>query len=88
MLSLADMVVDGTLDEVLKQVGLDDSLKIAILTQQGTLGKLLGLAQAVEYSQHATMILSARSLGLSGRDVSQIQLDAMKWLNSIEKQLT
>jgi EAL and modified HD-GYP domain-containing signal transduction protein len=88
MLSLADMVVDGTLDEVLKQVGLDDSLKNAILTQQGTLGKLLGLAQAVEYSQHATMILSARSLGLSGRDVSQIQLDAMKWLNSIEKQLT
>jgi EAL and modified HD-GYP domain-containing signal transduction protein len=88
MLSLADMVVDGTLDEVLKQVGLDDGLRHAILAQQGTLGKLLGLAQAVEDNQRATMILSARNLGLSGRDVSQIQLDAMKWLNSLEKQLT
>ena len=88
MLSLADFVTDTPIVEILEQIGLEDKLQAAILEHKGVLGKLLNLALEVEQNQFATMRLTAHSLGLSGQDISQTQLDTMIWLNSLEKQLT
>ena len=83
MLSLVDVVMQAPLHDVLAEIGLTDTIKQAILAREGTLGKLLSLAEEIEWSDFASAKNSLHSLGLSVADFTPLQLEAMQWANEL-----
>jgi EAL and modified HD-GYP domain-containing signal transduction protein len=83
MLSLVDVVMQVPLHDVLAEIGLTDTIKQAILAREGTLGKLLSLAEEIEWSDFASAKNSLHSLGLSVADFTPLQLEAMQWANEL-----
>lgn len=83
MLSLVDVVMQVPLQEVLAEIGLTDSINQAILAREGTLGKLLSLAEEIEWGDFVSAKNSLHSLGLGVTDFTPIQLEAMQWANEL-----
>jgi EAL and modified HD-GYP domain-containing signal transduction protein len=83
MLSLVDVVMQVPLHDVLAEIGLTDTIKQAILAREGTLGKLLSLAEEIEWSDFASAKNSLHGLGLSVADFTPLQLEAMQWANEL-----
>ena len=83
MLSLVDVVMQAPLHDVLAEIGLTDTIKQAILAREGTLGKLLSLAEEIEWSDFASAKNSLHNLGLSVADFTPLQLEAMQWANEL-----
>lgn len=83
MLSLVDVVMQVPLQEVLAEIGLTDTINQAILAREGTLGKLLSLAEEIEWGDFVSAKNSLHSLGLGVADFTPIQLEAMQWANEL-----
>ena len=86
MLSLADAVMQTSLEDVLNEIGLSDELRNAILNQEGTLGQLLKLANLIEHGDFDSAEQEIAKLGISSDDLLQIQLETMQWANEIGKE--
>jgi EAL and modified HD-GYP domain-containing signal transduction protein len=83
MLSLVDVVMQAPLQEVLAEIGLTDTVNQAILAREGTLGKLLNLAEEIEWGDFVSAKNSLHTLGLGVADFTPIQLEAMQWANEL-----
>ncbi len=83
MLSLADVVMQAPLHDVLAEIGLTDTIKQAILAREGALGKLLSLAEEIEWGDFESAKNSLHNLGLSVTDFTSMQLEAMQWANEL-----
>jgi EAL and modified HD-GYP domain-containing signal transduction protein len=83
MLSLVDVVMQVPLQEVLAEIGLTDTINQAILAREGTLGKLLSLAEEIEWGDFVSAKNSLHNLGLGVADFTPIQLEAMQWANEL-----
>lgn len=87
MLSLADAVMQMPLEDVLKQIGVLDSLKDAVLKHDGILGQLLVLAENIEVGDFAEADKLIHALGMTVNDFTKIQLEAMQWTNELSKEI-
>lgn len=85
MLSLADVVMQKPLNEILKEIGLADEIEAAVLKQEGLLGELLSLAIVIEQGDFESAELEIDKLGISPNDLLAIQLETMDWANQIAK---
>ncbi|MGB2831617.1 MAG: EAL domain-containing protein [Methylotenera sp.] len=83
MLSLADVVMQTPLEEVLNEIGLTDDIKNAVLMHEGLLGELLLLAEEIEKGDFGAAELEIDKLGISVGDLLAIQLETMQWANQI-----
>ena len=83
MLSLADVVMQTPLEEVLNEIGLTDDIKNAVLMHEGLLGELLLLAEEIEKGDFGAAELEIDKLGISVGDLLTIQLETMQWANQI-----
>ncbi len=86
MLSMADAVMQTTLEDVLKQIGLSEELKEALLNHEGLLGRLLKLAEVVESGDFQSAETEIDKLGISVNDLLVIQLETIQWSNDVGKQ--
>lgn len=86
MLSLADVVLQAPLENILEEIGLASDLKEAILSHDGLLGKLLSLAELIENEDFVEARKDIQALGITAADFIGIQLQAMRWTNELEQQ--
>lgn len=85
MLSLADVVMQTPLEEVLQEIGLSDDMQNAILKREGILGELLTFAEVVEYGDFEASEKEIDKLGISASDLLDIQLETMEWANQVTR---
>ena len=86
MLSMADTVMQMPLEEVIKDIGLTDDVKNAILSQEGQLGQLLLLSEVIERGDFVAASEKISALGITPNQLMAIQLEAMQWTTELEKQ--
>ncbi len=86
MLSLADVVMQCSLEEVFQEIGLSEELQQAILEHEGTFGQLLHLAKVVEAGDFDAAEQEISKLGISSDDLLEIQLETMSWSNDLGKE--
>ena len=85
MLSLADTVIHAPMQQILDDIGLSDSLKKAILDQDGTHGHLLKLAQDMEHGNFDATQYEIKELDISPADLMNIQIECIAWTNELNQ---
>lgn len=85
MLSLADVVMQSSLEEVFLEIGLAEELKNAILTHEGIFGQLLQLTEVIERGDFEAAEQQIADLGISPDDLLEVQLETMSWSNDLVK---
>lgn len=88
MLSLIDALLQIPLPDILKQIGLVESVEQAILTKAGLLGKLLQLTEFIEVNDFNAANAIIHEIGLSVHDFTNIQLQAIQWTNELNKEVS
>lgn len=78
MLSLLDALFHQPLPELIESLNLTDDVRAALLEGSGTLGRLLAMAQALEFNRAPDEAEYA--------DTNQLLLAAMHWANELEQQ--
>lgn len=86
MLSMADVVMQVPLLELLDSVGISEEMRAAILKHEGELGALLALAELIEEGNFAGANDKIRGMGISVNELTEIQLQAMQWSAELESQ--
>jgi EAL and modified HD-GYP domain-containing signal transduction protein len=83
MLSLADVVMQITPEEVFQQIKLSEEIEQAVLKHEGILGQLLVLALKIENADFKAAERDIEALGISANDLLAIQLETMQWANQM-----
>ena len=86
MLSLVHAVLKTPQEEVLAQIAIPDTLKLAITKREGLLGQLLNLTELIEKYEFEKAAAAIHELGMNTNDFTSIQLQAMQWANELNKQ--
>ena len=83
MLSLADVVMQITPEEVFQQIRLSEEIELAVLKHEGILGRLLDLALKIENADFKAAESDIEALGITASDLLAIQLETMQWANQM-----
>jgi EAL and modified HD-GYP domain-containing signal transduction protein len=80
--SLIDVLLDDTLENLLRPLGLPESILAALLEQQGPTGQLLGLARAVEGRDTPELSTLSQHFELDALTLLTLQLETLLWVES------
>lgn len=83
MLSLADVVMQISAEEVFQQIRLSEEIELAVLKHEGRLGQLLTLALKIENADFQAAESDIEALGITASDLLAIQLETMQWANQM-----
>lgn len=79
ILSLVDVLLDTSIDVIVKELGLSDEISAALLKREGELGLLLVLAEKVEQSSLDDVQNMIEHTGISLNNLLAAQIDAYNW---------
>ncbi len=85
IMSLMDTLFGLPMDKILAQLAVADEVKEALMYRRGEFGEMLKLAEYIERLEQAGPLLmpTLKKLQLSIEDLSELQLKAFQWTNSI-----
>ncbi len=84
ILSLMDTLLGVPMKEILTVIPLDEEVQQALLEKQGALGMLLDLVSRLEEGDQDSLESGLKAYGLlSMDDITQAQVSALAWANSI-----
>lgn len=83
IMSLMPTLMGAPLEEILRGIRLDVSVNDALTEHKGDLGKLLGMAEALETADGSGCALACAALGLSAEIVNACLSQAMAWASNI-----
>jgi len=81
--SLLDIVLAMPMEDVLKQVSLPPLVNEVLLHQTGKYAPYLDLAIACEQSDGADIASLSQAVGLDGKEVNLLQIEAMIWAQQV-----
>lgn len=84
MLSLADSLLGGGLEEVLEQLGVEPEIREAVLARDGLLGSLLRAVESLENGRFVELSALLGDLGVSSEQLGRAQREAYLWIRSLE----
>lgn len=84
IISLLDSLLGMPLNEILKQVNLSSDVEEALREHSGPLGSLLLLTKKMEQSDFDAAAAILDEMHLSRADLTQAQLEAMRWANDLK----
>lgn len=86
ILSLLDVLFEMPMPEILSQLSLNNEVHEALLCNNGSLGQLLKLSEALELAdfEAATEIMDQSGIPLNR--VTEAQLEAFRWVGDLEKE--
>ncbi|MCC5825160.1 HDOD domain-containing protein [Alkalimonas sp.] len=84
MLSLIDALLEQPLDQVLSQLPLESSIKVALLQQQGPLSKPLKLILDYEQANWQLCEQASSKLIPGQTDIRSLYLDAIDWAEQLQ----
>lgn len=85
LFSTLDALLDLSLEELVKQLPLNQAIKVALLERQGPYGILLGLEECYERADWQGMQDACRQLNLSVDDVMPRISEAQRWSQDINR---
>lgn len=83
IMSLLDVLLGIPMEEVLEQINVGDEVNEALISHQGTLGRLLDLCEMLEGKKLEELPAALGKLKLDPRSVMQSQVEALQWVNAI-----
>ncbi len=83
MFSLLDSLFDQPLAELVEKMPIDNLVKAALVTKQGTLGNILSLVKAYESADWTTVIALRDKLEISDDKLARYYDDAIKWTEDL-----
>jgi EAL and modified HD-GYP domain-containing signal transduction protein len=83
MFSYLDSLLDQPLTEIIESIPIENSVKDALIKQEGGLGGILKLAKAYEQAQWDDVVMCAKNLGLSDEQVVSCYNDAIHWTSEL-----
>ncbi len=83
ILSLLPVLFNVPGEEILRELSLDEDVSKAVLNHEGTIGKLLEFAIALEELNMSKMESLSRQLMIPINDISKAKLSSYLWLNKI-----
>lgn len=87
ILSLADVIYKTKLDNIVKDLNLDNEIASAILNREGILGNILNLIEYDEKNQTDEFIDKMIELKISDELFNDAKLSSIMWLNTLIKNL-
>ena len=86
ILSLIDPLLGIPLPEIVEQISLTDEVKLALLSREGSLGRLLTLLEKKEGNDiNAISVLLAEMAFLGFGELTTAELDAVRWANGLNE---
>lgn len=86
ILSLLDTLLGVPLPEIVTQISLADEVKLALLSQEGSLGRLLTLLKKKEGNDIEAVSAMLAEMGfLSIGELTAAELDAVRWANGLDE---
>lgn len=85
IMSLLDTLLGMAMEEVVRQVNLNNEVEDALLSRAGPLGDLLLLVEKLELSDFDSVAAILGKLNISQSDLTQAQLESMRWANEIKE---
>jgi EAL and modified HD-GYP domain-containing signal transduction protein len=86
ILSLLDKLLGMEMEQIVDKLAISDDMNQALLTRHGRLGRALKLIEAKEQGEIASIEAMLPDLGfLTLHELSQIETQAMKWVNRVDE---
>ena len=84
IMSLMDALFSMPMEQVMATVHVPDDVRAALLKREGVLGDMLNVVELVESPKRGSPLGKAlKSLGLTVRDMREIELAAFEWVNEL-----
>jgi len=84
IMSLADALFSMPMDEILENVELADDVCAALLHREGTFGAMLDVVERLEKADTGPVFSAAlKRLGLTAKQVREIELEAFDWVREL-----
>ncbi len=83
LLSLLDIQLGMSLDELVEQLNLSDELKQALLERNGQLGLLLALCECMENENGGGVAEILHKIEMDEAEFMTLQLEAIEWTNTL-----
>lgn len=84
IMSLMDALFSMSMADILESVAVAPEVKAALLEREGHLGEMLKIVELVENPKRGTQLRkSLRAIGLSVKDMREIELEAFSWVNEM-----
>jgi c-di-GMP-related signal transduction protein len=89
ILSLMDVLLEMSYDDILKQLSLPDAVKSALLQRTGEIGEMLSLTEVLERDDRAEVGAAVEKLGsVATTDLMDMQLKAFEWANQVTTEVS
>jgi len=85
VLSLIDVLLGASMEEILNQLNLDEEVRLALLERRGVLGSLLLLTEKLENMDFVDVSLLLNQYHCSEEILVSAQLEAIDWTNCLEE---
>jgi len=79
MFSLLDSLLDRPLEQIVDEISVDESIKLAIIKNEGILGDILMLTKAYEKAEWEKVQQSCKTIGLDQNILSECYDASVKW---------
>jgi len=84
ILSLADVLLEVPMDQVIAPMNLDEDVRTALVSREGELGDLLTLAERVEKNDFENLPPLLDGLGISSEVLAGLQFETFNWINRMD----
>ena len=85
MTSMLDALLNQPLEEIIRELHLDEEVSLALLTHGGSLGALLQIAELLEAGDFSTVSELATECGISAERTARAELEAFRWVQELGK---
>ncbi len=83
IMSLMDVLLESSMEQILKELNLSDAITEALLNREGELGGLLALAETLEMVNFGEVQTLVEATNIPLARLLEAQLDAYKWRSSL-----
>ena len=83
LFSMVDAMLDRPMNDILKELPLDDDIVTALLRGDNDLGQLLKLVLHYEKAEWDEFAVSAKELGIAEKDVAELYRQALGWAQGL-----
>jgi EAL and modified HD-GYP domain-containing signal transduction protein len=83
MTSLLDALLGRPLPEIVRELNLDDEIRVAVLERGGPLGRLLQLAERLDELDFSAVAELVSDAGISPGQMTRAELEAFQWVQEL-----
>ena len=83
LFSLVDAMLDRPMDDILRELPLDDEIIVALLRGDNDLGRMNAMARHYEKAEWDKFAVLANELGIASKDVAELYRQSLVWAQGL-----